>query len=113
MVSLAYQLVPGVTAAEAAAGADSDFVVDATYETDVDLPWTTGGPGFGPGSIEEYVGGASTGGASGPWPLPGNATSLRFSLYAAGSQSAGAPHRFAGTLEVDLPGGTARWNPAR
>jgi hypothetical protein len=78
MVSLAYQLVPGVTAAEAAAGADSEFVVDATYETDVDLPWTTGAAGFGPGSIEEYAGGASTGGASGPWPLPGSATRLRF-----------------------------------
>jgi hypothetical protein len=60
----------------------------------------------------QTTGGASTGGASGPWPMPGNATSFRFSLYAAASRSTGAPHRLAGTLGVDLPGRTARWNAA-
>src|SRR3954453_3483540 len=84
MVSLAYELVPGVTAAEAAEGAGADFGVEATYATDVPLSWTTGGGGFGPGSIDEYAGGASTGGASGPWPLPDDAARLRFTLYGTG-----------------------------
>jgi hypothetical protein len=109
MVSLAYELVPGVPAADAAEGAAATFIVEATYATDVALPWTTGGSGFGPGSIDEYAGGASTGGASGPWPLPDNAVHLQFTLYAAGPLT---PDRPSGTLEVDLATRSARWTPA-
>jgi len=109
MVSLGYELVPGVTAAEAAA---AEFFVEATYATDVALPWTTGGAGFGPGSIDAFAGGPGTAGASGPWPLPDDAGRLRFTLYATGVRGSADPHRVAGTLEVDLPARTARWTPA-
>jgi len=110
MVSLAYELVPGVTA-DAAEGAGAKFVVEATYATDVALPWTTGGSGFGPGSIDVYAGGASTGGASGPWPLPDDAARLQFTLYAVGPRTLDAQYRLSGTLEVDLPTRSARWTP--
>ena len=112
MVSLAYELVPGVPAADAAEGDSAEFVVEATYATDVALPWTTGGSGFGPGSIDEFAGGASTGGASGPWPLPDDAAHLRFTLYAAGPRTPDAQYRPAGTVDVDLPTRSARWTPA-
>jgi hypothetical protein len=104
MVSLAYEVVPGLTAAEAA------FQIEATYTTDVPLPWSTSGAGFGPRSTDEYAGGPATRGAAGPWPLPEGARHLHFMLHRAGSQ--GAPDRRLGSLDVDLTTGTALWAPA-
>lgn len=79
MVALAYELLPGVTAAEEAAREPrSAFSVDATYSADVPLAWSTGGSGptglGGPGSCEScdeaIWGGETTVGESGPWPVP-------------------------------------------
>jgi hypothetical protein len=59
MVALAYELLPGVTAAEEAGREPgSPFTVDATYSADVPLTWSTGGSGptgrAGPSSCESY-----------------------------------------------------------
>lgn len=75
MVSLVYEVVPGVTREEAAAWpADVSSTVDATYAADVPLPWSTGGSGPdglpGPSGVETYDegrwGGQSTVGELGP-----------------------------------------------
>ena len=58
VVGLSYELLPGVTRAEAAAREGRPFTLDATYDADVPLPWSTGGAGpdglAGPSSVEVY-----------------------------------------------------------
>ena len=114
MVALAYELLPGVTAAEEAAREPgSTFTVDATYSADVPLAWSTGGSGptgpGGPGSCESYDeaiwGGETTVGESGPWPLPDGARRLTFWLTGPDAQHP------AGTVDVDLDTGQADWTP--
>jgi len=116
MVSLAYELLPGVTAVEAAARKPGTaFSVDATYSADVPLTWSTGGSGptglGGPGGCESYDevhwGGETTVGESGPWPVPEGARRLTFWLM--GPDGDGRP---AGTVTVDLETGQADWLPS-
>jgi len=58
MVSLSYEIRPGVTRAEEAARAGQPTTVDATYAADVPLPWSTDGAGpdgsGGPCAVEAY-----------------------------------------------------------
>lgn len=106
MVDLVYEIVPGVPPS----GPSAPSRVDATYDADVALRWSTGGSGpdglGGPGWFENYRGGPSTVGGLGPWPVPEGARRLTFWLQAAGT---GACH---GAVRVDLQTGTARWEPA-
>lgn len=112
MVSLSYELVPGVTREEAARRAEGvPFTVDATCGADVPLAWSTGGSGpdgspgpCGTESYDEVVwGGASTLGELGPWPVPEGARLLTFWLFSVDAE------RAAGTVIVDLVTGGARW----
>jgi hypothetical protein len=115
MVALAFELLPGVTAAESTAcEPGTSFTIDATYSADVPLPWSTGGSGptgsGGPGSHETYDearwGGETTVGESGPWPVPEGARRLTFWLSGPGDR------RPAGTVTVDLVTGLADWRAA-
>jgi len=110
MVDLVYELVPGVLAAEAPSDRSQPFTVDATYEADVPLRWSTGGNGpdglGGPCWIEKYRGGASTVGGLGPWPVPDGAQHLTFWLHAATGDDT-----CRGALRVDLTNHTVRWDP--
>ena len=45
LVALAYELLPGVTRAEQAVRHGRPFTMDATYNADVRLAWSTGGSG--------------------------------------------------------------------
>lgn len=65
MVGLEYELVPGITAEEAAAGV-YDLTVDAGYDADVPLVWNTGDERSGPLSQHEPEGGPSSAGQFGP-----------------------------------------------
>ena len=113
LVSLAYELVPGVTRAEELARDGGPFTLDATYAADVPLPWSTGGTGpdglAGPSGVEAYDeqvwGGDSTLGELGPWPVPDGARRLTFWLHPVGGS------RATGTVVVDLSTGGARWAP--
>lgn len=109
MVDLVYEIVPGVASEEAPEDPSRPFTVDATYDTDVTLHWSTGGTGAGglggPGWIEDYSGGESTVGGLGPWPVPDGAHHLSFWLHAADT------FNYVGVLRVDLNSRTARWEP--
>lgn len=112
MVSLSYELVPGVTREDESSRQEGRaFTVDATYAADVPLAWSTGGSGPdglpGPGSAESYDevvwGGESTLGELGPWPVPEGARRLTFWLHPVDGD------RAAGTVCVDLATGQAQW----
>ena len=113
LVSLVYELVPGVTRAEERAREGRPFTLDATYGADVPLPWSTGGTGpdglAGPCAVESYDeqhwGGESTLGELGPWPVPDGAGRLTFWLHPVEGS------RATGTVVVDLPTGQASWTP--
>ena len=113
LVSLAYELVPGVTRAEELAREGRPFTLDATYGADVPLPWSTGGTGPdglpGPCAVESYdeqhFGGDSTVGELGPWPVPDGARRLTFWLHPIDGR------RATGTVVVDLRTGRASWAP--
>ena len=114
LVSLAYELVPGVTRAEERAREPGrPFTIDATYAADVPLPWSTGGTEAdgspGPCSHEAYDedvwGGESTLGELGPWPVPDGARRLVFWLHPVDGR------RATGTVTVDLSTGQAAWTP--
>jgi hypothetical protein len=104
--SLEYELVPGVSAAEAG-GDFFRFLVGVSYTADVELPWQ---PNDG-GALAPFAGGDTTHGSRGDWPLPPDATVLTFSL--AGIDPAGfADYRNpAGELVVDLVHSDATWHP--
>jgi len=104
--SLEYELVPGVSAAEA----DGNFfryLAGIIYQADVKLPWN---PTDG-GAIAPFEGGETTHGSRGDWPLPPDATVLTFSL--ARTDPAGFPdyEHPAGDLVVDIVRGDAVWRP--
>ena len=113
LVSLSYELVPGVTRAEERARDGRPFTLDATYGADVPLPWSTGGTGpdglAGPCAVEGYDerrwGGDSTVGELGPWPVPDGARRLTFWLRPVDGS------RATGTVVVDLATGGASWAP--
>lgn len=109
MVDLVYEIVPGVDEDECPTDPSEPFTVDATYDADVPLGWSTGNSGpdasGGPGWIEMYRGGASTVGGLGPWPIPSGARQLTFWLQQVRSFSC------QGELHVDLTDGGARWGP--
>ena len=105
--TLEYELVPGVSAAEAQGGFFR-FLVGVSYRADVELPWY---PNDG-GAIAPFEGGDATHGFRGDWPLPPDAAILMFSLApidpAAGFADIENP---AGELVVDLVRGSAVWRP--
>lgn len=108
MLSLSYELVPGVTPEEAVHV--EVWTPDISYGPDAPLTWSTGGSGpgglGGPGGYEDPVGGASTIGESGPWPAPDGTKQVTFWLHrAAGGGVSGA-------LRVALTTGAATWEPA-
>jgi hypothetical protein len=104
---LEYELVPGVSAAEAK-GDFFRFLVGVSYDADVKLPWH---PNDG-GAIAPFEGGGATHGPRGDWPLPPDATVLTFSLagVAPASGFADSEHP-TGDLVVDLVRGSAAWRP--
>ena len=109
MVDLVYELLPGVALSEAPVEKSQPYTVDATYDTDVPLSWSTGGSGpdglGGPCWVEKYEGGSSTIGGLGPWPVPHGARELTFWLQAADDFTC------RGALRVDLRSQEARWEP--
>ena len=105
--TLEYELVPGVTPAEADRGF-FHFLVGVSYEADVQLPWW---PNDG-GAIAPFEGGAATHGSRGDWPLPPDATILRFSLASPDSAGFTDHENPARDLVVNLAQGTAAWRPA-
>jgi hypothetical protein len=105
--TLEYELVPGVSAAEAE-GDFFRFLVDVSYDADVELPWY---PNDG-GAIAPFEGGAATQGFHGDWPLPPNATVLTFSLASPDPDGFADSENLAGELVVDLARGAAVWRPA-
>lgn len=117
MVGLEYELVPGITAEEAAAAGVHDLTVDAGYSVDVPLTWNTGDERSGPLSQYEPEGGPSSAGQFGPHPLPDGARQVRFTLYPVLAErvAVGHPHAGpepAGQVVIELGAGTARWVPA-
>ena len=98
-ISLEYELVPGVESAEAA-GNIFPFLVGIEYETDAPLPWV---PSDG-GAIAPFVGGQSTHGSRGSWPLPREARFLRFTLRGVDEQTGWPREAPDGVLVVDLQG---------
>jgi hypothetical protein len=113
MVSLEYDLLPGVRAGEAADGFDERFLLLATYHADVDLPWTTAGAGgLGPAEIELFAGGDRTHGALGPWPVPAGARTLTFVLRRPPAAAGESVDRVAGEVVIDLAAEVAGWTPA-
>jgi hypothetical protein len=113
MVSLEYDLVPGVDPGEVADGFDERFMVQASYRSDVELPWTTAGDsGTGPGGIELFAGGPRTHGTLGPWPVPDGARTLTFVFYRPPTSTRDSSSRVAGTVDIDLVARTARWSAA-
>ena len=113
MVSLEYDLLPGVRAEEVADGFDERFLPLAAYHADVDLPWTTAGAGgLGPAGIEFFAGGDRTHGSLGPWPVPAGARTLTFVLHRPPANALDTVDRVAGEVVVTLATGRADWNPA-
>jgi hypothetical protein len=103
--TLEYELVPGVSAAEAN-GNFFRFLVGISYEANAKLPWY---PNDG-GAIAPFEGGESTHGARGDWPLPPDATVLTFSIAAVNADGF-ADENPAGDLVVDVVQGEAAWHP--
>ncbi len=111
MVALAYELRPGVTRAEQAVRRGRPFTLDATYDADVPLAWSTGGSGpdglSGPCSVEAYDetqwAGDSTWGHLGPWPVPDGSRRLTFWLRPIDGD------RATGVLAIALATGEAAW----
>lgn len=105
-VSLEYELVPGINLEEDERG-PFRYLVGVEYEADVPLPW----PVNDSGAIAPAVGGPSTHGSRGDWPLPDGARMLRFELRGV-DDATGFPHETAdGVLVVDLDQLHARWEP--
>lgn len=105
-MSLEYELVPGVESAEAVNGI-GPLLVGIEFEADVPLPWE---PADG-GAIAPFVGGASTHGSRGSWPLPRDAGSLRFTLYGVDEGSRWPREAPDGVLIVDLQTAEAEFQP--
>jgi hypothetical protein len=105
--SLEYELVPGVSAAEAEANVFR-YLVGVSYTADVELPWF---PNDG-GAIAPFEGGDATHGSRGDWPLPPDARVLTFSLAGVDAAGFADPENPAGELVVDVKRGTAVWHPA-
>jgi hypothetical protein len=106
--SLEYELVPGVSAAEAVGdGAFFRFLVGVGYDADVKLPWY---PNDG-GAIAPFEGGSATHGSRGDWPLPPGASILTFSLSGVNADGFADRENPAGDLVVDVVRGNADWHP--
>lgn len=104
--SLEYELVPGVSAAEAG-GDFFRYLVGISYTADVELPWR---PTDG-GAIAPFEGGDATHGSRGDWPLPPDATVLTFSLAGVNAAGFADNDNPAGDLVVDVVRGDAVWRP--
>jgi hypothetical protein len=102
--TLEYELVPGVSAAEAS-GNFFRYLVGIAYTADVELPWY---PNDG-GAIAPFEGGAATHGFRGDWPLPPDATILTFSLASPNEDGFADTENPAGDLVVDVVRGQAAW----
>ena len=104
--SLEYELVPGVSPAEAGDGFFR-YLVGIAYQADVRLPWQ---PSDG-GAIAPFQGGEATHGSRGDWPLPPDATVLTFSLAGPGPAGFADYDNPVGDLVVDLVRRSAVWRP--
>lgn len=104
--SLEYELVPGVTPQEGQ-GAAFRYLVGIEYEADVPLPWEVNDSGV----IGPAVGGTSTHGSRGDWPLPAGARVLRFELHGVDAATGFPDESPAGVLVVDLDASRAWWEP--
>lgn len=105
--ALEYELVPGVPPE----GDERPFayLVGIEYEADVPLPWY---PHDG-GAIAPFVGGASTHGSRGDWPLPPTAQVLRFVMSGIDPETKVARDVPDGVLIVDFESESAVWKPLR
>jgi hypothetical protein len=103
--SFEYELVPGVREGEFRSA--FGYIVGIGYDADVELPWEPSDSG----AIAPALGGASTHGSRGDWPLPDGARVLTFTLVAV-TPSGWQAEQPAGELVVDLADGSARWTPA-
>lgn len=99
--SLEYEFVPGIPAQ-----AEDDELFDpfprVDYTADVELPWEVQDGG----TIAPFIGGPSTDGNRGGWPLPAGARVLTFTMFTAHPHAAQA-----GRLVVDLRDQAATWVP--
>lgn len=103
-----YELVPGLTEAEADAGGDDfPWIVDVEYTADRDLPW----PIDDGGALEPAYGGSATHGVHECWPIPDGARVLKFTLRGIDSETGYSHEEPDGHLTVDLSTRTARWLP--
>ncbi|MGA2307272.1 MAG: hypothetical protein ABSH29_24240 [Acidimicrobiales bacterium] len=96
--SFEYELAPGVESVEEAGEGIGPFLVGIEYQADVALPWT---PADG-GTIAPFVGGPTTRGTRGSWPLPRDASLLKFVLYGLDAGSRWPRETPDGVLTVDL-----------
>ncbi len=114
MTCLEYELVPGLTPEEVAAGHVGYQAIDAAYAADVPPSWDTGDSRSGPGSLYKATGGPSTEGQCGPHPLPQEAQRVSFTLFPITREGIAKGRRAAvdepaGTLAIDLIAKSAVW----
>jgi hypothetical protein len=103
-VDFLYDFVPGLTQDEEEDGF-FPYLVEFSYTADQALPWEVdGGGAMGPS-----VGGASTPGFEGPWPIPDGARLLMFHLTGFDRDTRLENDEPDGTLEVNLTTRTAAW----
>jgi len=96
--SFEYELAPGVESGEGAGEGIGPFLVGIEYGADVALPSV---PADG-GAIAPFVGGPTTRGTRGSWPLPRDARLLKFVLYGLDAGSSWPRETPDGVLTVDL-----------
>ncbi len=102
--SFEYELVPGVREDEFRS--IFGYLVGVGYEADVELPWDPADSG----AVAPALGGLSTHGRRGDWPIPEGARRLMFSLLAVG-ENGWQLDEPAGEVIVNLGDGTASWEP--
>jgi len=103
-----YDLVPGLTEAEAEAGGGSiPWIVEVDYTADRDLPW----PVSDGGAMEPAEGRPATHGVCEPWPIPNGARVLTFTLRGIDVETGYSRENPDGQLTVDLSTHSARWVP--
>jgi len=102
-----YELVPGLTEHEIEDEGWFAFLVDVEYAADQPLPWDVSDGG----AIAPALGGASTHGSRGSWPIPDGARTLNFSITGIDPQTHRSKEQPDGCLSVDLRQQTAHWAP--
>ena len=103
-VSLEYELVPGVTLEEESKLGRLDFIVGIDCSSDPPMAYSPGDLG----AIAPFVGGETTHGSRGSWPLLRDTYELRFTIT--GRSVAASDRAPTGTLFVNLRESSVHWN---